>query len=159
MKSIKKIFFLFLIACVLLFFGYYRDFVFKNINALLKARDYEVSYALPSSLQFIEQYSYNTLLSLKWLLTLLFSIVYWGISTITIYLLFKNKRYNRITSFLYLAVIFLSGIFIATGFLFQSSAETMYEFARYLMGMAQSPIILMILIPAFKLAEKDKVAG
>ncbi len=54
-------------------------------------------------------------------------------------------------------IIILSAIFIALGFLFSGASAKMYEFARYLMGMLQSPLILMILIPAFKLAEKENV--
>ena len=77
---------------MLLFFGYYRDFVFKNINALLKARDYDMDYQLPGSLHFMENYTYDVLLDTKWFLTFLFAAIYLAISSITIQLLFKNKN-------------------------------------------------------------------
>lgn len=157
MKSLKKYILLALIISLLLFFGYYRDFVFKNINGLLKAWDYNLTYNLPPSLQFFENYDYDTLLNIKWLLTLLFSLIYLLIALKTIRLLFENKKYTRITLAAYIAVITVSALFIATGLIFKSTSETMYEFARYLMGMAQSPVILMVLIPAFKLSEKEKL--
>lgn len=157
MKSFKKYILLALIISLLLFFGYYRDFVFKNINGLLKAWDYNITYSLPPSLQFFENYDYDTLSNIKWLLTLLFSIIYLLIALKTIRLLFENKKYTRITLIAYIAVTMVSALCIAAGLIFKNTSETMYEFARYLMGMAQSPIILMILIPAFKLSEKEKL--
>jgi hypothetical protein len=157
MKSFKNHLLLALIISLLLFFGYYRDFVFKNINGLLKAWDYNMTYNLPRSLQFFENYDYDTLLNIKWLLTLLFSIIYLLIAIKTIGLLFENKKYTRITLAAYIAVTMVSALFIATGLIFKNTSETMYEFARYLMGMAQSPVILMVLIPAFKLSEKDRL--
>ena len=67
------------------------------------------------------------------------------------------KKYIRITFAVYIAIILISALFIGFGLLFKNSSETMYEFARYLMGMAQSPIILMVLIPALKLSEKEEI--
>ena len=155
MKSIKKTALLILIACILLFFGYYRDFVFKNINALLKAWDADMDFKMPPSLFFLENYDYDTLVNIKWLLTILFSFIYLSIAIITIQLLFNNKKHIRVTVLSYLAITIVSGVFILTGYFFQNTSEKMYEFARYLMGMAQSPIVLMLLIPAFKLSEKE----
>ncbi len=140
---------------MLLLLGYYRDFVFKNINALLKALDYQIDYDMPLSLHFLGNCTYTTLLNIKWGLTLLFGIIYLVISIITIQLLFNNKKQTHITIAVYIAITLVSALFICIGFIFKSTSETMYEFARYLMGMAQSPIILMILIPAFKLSEKE----
>lgn len=60
-----------------------------------------------------------------------------------------------ITILTYVGIIILSAVFTTIGYLFEGTSEKMYEFARYLMGMAQSPIVLMILIPTFKLSEKE----
>jgi len=155
LQSPKKIVKLSLIVCFLLFLGFYRDFVFKSINALLKAWDFNMDYAMPSSLRFLENYQYDTLLNLKWLLTFVFSLLYLIIALITVHLLFKNKNYLRITIGTYLGIAIFSGIFMLIGHYFQTTTNKMYEFARYFMGMAQSPIILMVLIPAFKLSEKE----
>ena len=57
---------------------------------------------------------------------------------------------------LYAFVTVIAGMFMITGYVIEGISEKMYEFARYLMGMAQSPIILMILIPAFKLSEQEQ---
>lgn len=151
MKTIKRNIFIILITCILLSLGYYRDFVFVNINALLKARDFRMDYSMPSSLEFFNNYGYNTLVKIKWLLTLLFSGFYLILSSFAISLLFNNKKYLNITIAVYIIVTIVSGLFIASGLIFETIGSKMYDFSRYLMGMLQSPIILMILIPTFKL--------
>ena len=154
MKPFKKYILLFIIIASLLFVGFYRDFVFKNINALLQAWDNDMDYAMPHSLDFLRNYEYNTLVNIKWVLTIVFAIIYLIISIFSIKLLFNDKKYIRLTIATYTGILLLSSFIIGIGFVFHHS-EKMYSLARYLMGMAQSPIILMILIPAFKLNEKE----
>ncbi|CAN5519616.1 hypothetical protein BH10BAC1_BH10BAC1_12520 [soil metagenome] len=135
--------------------GYLRDSIFKSMNALLRAWDLNQDYYLPRFLSFMENYEYETIVNLKWVLTVLFSILYLLFALIAIKLVFNNRNYLKITFYTYIGIIILSGIFISIGFIAKGSAEKMYEFARYLMGFAQSPIVLMVLIPAFKLSEKE----
>ena len=156
MKPQKKYFFLFLLILSLLVTGFYRDFVFKNINALLQAWDADMDYTMPPSLTFFTNYEYHTLVNIKWVLTIVFSIIYLIISIFTVRLLFNNKKYIRLTVATYAGVLVVSCVFIAIGFVFHHS-ENMYSLARYLMGMVQSPVLLMIVIPAFKLNENSKV--
>ncbi len=143
------------ILCSLLILGYYRDFLFKTINGLLKAWYFDVDYVMPPSLSFLENYQYETLLNLKWILTLLFSILYLIVALTAVKTLFKERKYLLITVAAYISITLFSCTFMAIGYFFHSTSEKMYEFARYFMGMAQSPVILMILIPAFKIAEKE----
>jgi hypothetical protein len=153
----KKLVYLLSIVCIILFTGYYRDSVFKNINALIKAKDFDMDYSMPGSLHFLQNYNYDTLLNVKWLLTFLFSAIYFLITFVTVKVLFGNKKYGMLTFIAYLAVVSISILLIFTGYIFPALSEKMYEFARYLMGMAQSPIILMVLIPAFKISETAKM--
>lgn len=143
------------IAIVAIALGYLRDRIFKTINSLLRAWDLDQDYFLPPFLNFLENYQYETLVNLKWILTLLFSILYLAISLLTIKLLFRNRTFFKITIWSYVALLFISGLLIIIGYVFKGSSEKTYEFARSLMGLAQSPLILMILIPAFKLSEKE----
>lgn len=150
----KKYILLLLIVCVLLLMGYYRDFVFKTINALLQAKEYDAVFTSPPTLQFLDHYSAEALIKLKWALTLLFTLVYCGITLFTINIVFGKKKYNQLTIAAYAVIILLSGMLMLLGYAF-GLAEHMYEPARYLMGLAQSPVILMILIPAFKLSGQE----
>lgn len=154
MKKLRIIAFYLLIILLLLAVGYYRDFVFKSINALLQAWDSEVDYYITPSLSFIENYEYETIVRLKWLLTMIFSLAYLGISLLAVKFIFDRRSFMKITVFVYMAITALSGCLILIGMII-GSQEKMYEFARYFMGMAQSPLVLMILFPVFKLAEKE----
>jgi hypothetical protein len=153
--SAKKYILLLLIVCILLLLGYFRDFVFKTINALLQAKQYDALFTSPPTLQFLDGYSARELIKLKWVLTLLFTFVYWGITLFTIKIVFDKKKFNRLTNGVYIVVLLLSGLLMLLGYAFNGLAEHMYEPSRYLMGIAQSPVILMILIPAFKLSGQE----
>ena len=154
--SLKKISLIIVTAITAVLLGFLRDSVFKSINALLRAWDLDQDFFLPKYLSFLENYEYNTLVNIKWLLTLLFSFLFLFLSIFALKLLFNSKKHIKITIFTYFGIIGLSTIFILIGLVWPGQSEKMYEFARFLMGMAQSPIILMILIPAFKLSEKEK---
>ncbi|MFL5763715.1 MAG: XrtX-associated membrane protein [Bacteroidia bacterium] len=155
-KSIKFFIYATLLLSLIILSGYFRDYIFKSINALLRAWDNDQDYFLPAPLSFLENYDYDTLVNLKWLLTLLFSLFYFLLSVWALRLLFGDHRYRKLCLLTYAGIITISGIFIASGYMFTGISEKMYEFARYLMGMAQSPVLLMILIPALKLSEKEK---
>jgi hypothetical protein len=154
-RSQKKYILVLLIVCTLLLLGYYRDFVFRTINTVIQAKEYDAAFTSPPTLQFLDQYTYEGLIKLKWTLTLLFTLVYLGITLFTVKIVFDKKKYNRITIGVYAVIMLLSGLLMLTGYVFNSLLETMYELSRNLMGLAQSPIILMILIPAFKLSGQE----
>jgi hypothetical protein len=155
----KKAFSFFLLIFTILFLGYFRDFVFVNINSLIQAKTYKQEFMMPFTLSFLNKFDYSTLIILKWLNTFLFCFLYFIITLISLQLSFaksENENFTIITLTSYGAILLISALLILIGFIFSSTSEKMYEFARYLMGMAQSPIILMILIPAFKLLQTKK---
>lgn len=154
-SAIKKYSYIVLLILIITFFGYYRDFVFVSINAYLKALEYDVDAPLPSILSFMKNPDYSEVSALKWVLTLLFTLIYLGISLLGLKLIFNNRNYYYITIGLYVAITVVAGTFMVIGFVIKSAAPSLYEFSRYMMGIAQSPLILMILIPAFKLSKKE----
>jgi hypothetical protein len=154
-KSLKKVIQLIFIAISLIFFGYLRDFIFKKINALLQAWDHDMDYDMPNPLIFLTNWEYDSVKNFKWILTLIFWGIYLLITLITVKILFRKNSFIKITSGVFIGILLISGLFMLAGFLINSTSEKMYEFARYLMGMAQSPIILMILIPLFGLFKKE----
>ena len=159
MNRKKKYLYIFLIIVALVFFGYYRDFVFKKINALMQAWDHDMDYTMPPSMRFLENYEYATLENIEWLLTVMFTLIYLAISLFAIKVIFNTRTYRNITIGAFIGVTVASGILILLGLIFHSASYKMYEFARYLMGMVQSPIALMVLIPAFIIAEREKPEG
>ena len=153
--SAKNYCLLLLVIVMILFLGYYRDFVFKTVNSLIQSIDYEALYVTPPSLKFLDQYTKGTLTNIKWLLTFLFSLAYLMVALAAIRIIFNICKYSLIMIGVYAVVMLLSGLFMILGAAFEGLSDRMYEFARYLMGMVQSPIILMIMIPAFKLSGSE----
>jgi hypothetical protein len=155
-KPVKKYICIFVLITLILFFGFLRETVFKNLNALLQAWDADIDYKMPFFLSFTENLDYPDVVKLKWLFTYVFSIIFLALSLLAIRLLFNDRRFIKITIISWTCILLLSAIFICTGLIFNDTDGKMYEFARYFAGIAQSPLILMILIPVFKLIEKEK---
>lgn len=158
-NSLKKTSYLLILILALLAAGFYRDFLFKSINALLQSWDNDMDYVMPGGLRFFEEMEYDSIVNVKWFLTFFFSMVYLAIAMLAIRVLFQNKRYVRITIYTYIAILALSSLCILSGKLITGLADGSYEIARYLMGIVQSPLILMVLIPGFKLTEKQNSTG
>jgi hypothetical protein len=157
MSKSKKILHLSSIALLLLFLSFYRDYVFRSINALLMAWDYNMDYPIHSSLSFLKNVEYNSVVMFKWVLTILFSLFFLLLLLWAVKVLFNNKNYRNISIATYIGVFAIAAVFMLCGYIFTSTTERMYEFARFVMGMAQSPLILMILVPIFLFAEKQEM--
>ena len=135
--------FVFLLATT----GYIREFLFVNINEQLSFLWYghETSNMSPT-LSFLNGFDYWTIYYLKWALTGLFSIIYLIETSLALKHLF-NSFYARETVFLYLILISISTI-LFVGYSIFHKADDGYLLSRFFMGLAQSPVPLMILIPA-----------
>ena len=146
MKS-KYIKYLKLIFWVIILFsvGFIRDFIFISINDRLGTP----IGTLPFSLYAFD----NPYYILKWVLTQAFCDVYLIIACFIIYVIYKNKKYIKITVAFYVSFMVVSLISLGIGHLFKNDAMG-YRFARDLMGLVQSPALVMIMVPAFKLLNK-----
>ena len=87
------------------------------------------------------------------MLTILFSLAFMLWSIICVNALFKNNNYIKITIGVFTLLVIISSIFYFLGSL-TGNTSFGYKFARIFMGIAQSPLPLMLLVPAFLLAEK-----
>jgi hypothetical protein len=139
--------------------GFYRDFLFKSINALLKSWDYEMDYEMPAGLRFFEQLDYNVIVRIKWVLTLVFTGIYLLLTLWTLHVLFNEKRYLRLTLMSYMIVVIISALLSFLGYLVPGIEPRTYYFARYLMGFLQSPLIVMILVPSIIFARRHNNNG
>lgn len=126
----KKPFIIGLIAVVIAL-GFLRDYIFVSINE-------KTGQGTDDS---------GNLFYWKWILTFVFTLLYFVLACLFLYLLFRKKKYIWLTVFTYAGLFAVSFIASAAGFLL-SSFENGYPFVRTVMGIAQSPIVLMILIPA-----------
>lgn len=148
------------IVIVIVTLGFLREFIFVNLNYQLGKLYYleyyhsnEYNYQLPASLPIFGSMSYIQLYWTKWFLSGLFALLYFGISYFALRRIFPAARWvAKITIGLYVAVFAVAVLCYLYGFLPGKSAQG-YSLALDFMHMLQSPIPLMILIPAFKLAQ------
>jgi hypothetical protein len=140
----KKILISVLVAIAVLM-GFLRDHVFVSINQLIETEgDAEHKLSL-----------------LKWVLTLLFSLLYLLNTWVLMIVLFRPAQgqpagrdglYIRIAVYSYIFLFVVSILAAGAGYIF-SAFENIYPFIRTVMGIAQSPVPMMILIPACFLNE------
>lgn len=125
------------LALLTILVGFFRDHIFVSINASIEAgRDVEGKLAI-----------------LKWVLTGSFCILYLGLTAAFLKVLFGNQEYLLIAVFCYVFLFVVASVAGLAGFLF-SSFESVYPFIRTVLGMAQSPVVFMFLIPAFYLISR-----
>ncbi|MBN4051358.1 hypothetical protein JYU16_00930 [bacterium AH-315-M05] len=149
--SSLSILYLSILAILIIAMGFLREFLFVNINYHLQFLYYhmERSY-MAESLNFLRSFTYDELYKIKWILTILFTLVYLFFTCLVIKLLFHGKKCVLRTIYIFAAIIFISFIFYTSGYLINQDAIG-YRLARICMGVVQSPLPLIILIPAFKL--------
>jgi VIT1/CCC1 family predicted Fe2+/Mn2+ transporter len=150
----SKILLLVLLGLVFLASGFFRDFVFLNVNEQTRVTYYHTHDSTVNPVfSCLSAWSYNRLYFLKWVLTFLFSFLFMALTMVFMRLVFIGKKYLRLVALSYAALILLAGLFFLTGWL-AGHSEKSYIIARFLMGIAQGPIVLMVLLPAFKLYER-----
>lgn len=157
MKNNKLLFALSVVYFILL--GLYREHLFVNINYQIAKIFYNNSfdYSLPADMKFLESFSSNTLYWGKFPLTLLFSLLYFVPSYYIIRRYYNKTTYNRITVYAYASVFALSLAVFGFGY-FTRFYYDCYLLSRFLMGIVQSPLLLMILFSAFKISEINSTA-
>jgi amino acid permease len=125
--------------------GFFREFVFVHINEYLFALWYDEPSRALEVLPFLANFDYYTLYYAKFFLTALFAGLFFLASLITLRLIYA-KNYWKLLSVIYAVLFVVAGIAMAVGYLGDGIRQT-YPFARLVMGLAQSPLILMVLIP------------
>lgn len=157
---IKKIGLLLLILFTFAFVGFSRDFFFKNTNIHLGAKLYEMEYSTHNFMDVLQNFSYWTIYTLKWIMTILFATLYYFLQRFVLIKTVKANFVKKWLNFMYLFLIILSALALGIGWAF-GDVERGYTFSRIFMGILQSPLPIMFLMPvAFansKLNEENKI--
>jgi len=150
--------FLLLASLVVLFvaLGFFRQFTFVNINYHLVYlfHNEEVSH-MSSFFDFLLPLSYYQLYSLKWVLTLLFSTAFGILTCAVIWIWFRERKLVIYTIYAFTTLLGIAALLFGGGYLLGDPHQG-YALARIFMGYAQSPVVAMVLIPAFKLVASQK---
>lgn len=127
----KNIFIIALLTILTIALGFLRDHVFVTINQLIESGND----------------SHDHLMILKWGLTFFCSTLYLGITSVFLFLIFHSRKYAGVAVVVYLLIFLIALLVGLVGFL-TTSFWNVYPLVRSILGIAQSPIVLMILIPA-----------
>ncbi len=122
--------------------GFVRDYIFVSLNGFIES----VNDAG------------GRLSLLKWVLTALFSLLYLLDTCVFLFVCFGDKKYVWLSLFSF-ALLFLTAFFASLiSYCFFTFADV-YPFIRAVMGVAQSPIIMMVLTVAAYLGTKTANRG
>jgi hypothetical protein len=136
--------------------GFSREFLFVNINNQLFTLYYKnVGYTLPNSLGLFNDLDYTTLYYLKYPLTVLYFLAYFLTSFFAIKLICLHKKNALWVVYIYALLLVLSGISMTYNYLINNQfGGDGYAFSRWLMGIAQSPLVTFFIIASSKLYTK-----
>jgi len=136
--------------------GFSREFLFVNINNQL----YKLMYGhsnlpVPESLSFIESFDFNTLYYLKFPLTIAYFLAYLFTSLFAVRSVSGNKKYGVWVTYIYALLLILAGITMAYNYIINHDlGGDEYTFSRWVMGIAQSPLVAFFIIAAGALYNK-----
>lgn len=135
--------FLWLVAVIMLFVSsYYREVLFKSVNAIIKGEDF--FYAKTMSLPLIQNWTSSELLKLKYGMTLGFTILFILISSFGLKLSLKARFPYLFALFTYLIITVIAVLIILYGILFSSFSEV-YPFLRMLIGWIHNPLLFLMI--------------
>jgi hypothetical protein len=147
------------VFCGFAFLGFTKEFLFVNINNQLYKTYYKNNDILISkSLTFLSKYSYETLYYIKYPLTLIYFIVYFMVSFYSVKIICDNKKITMWIVYIYSLLFILSSITMFYNYIInnQLSGEE-YTFSRWLMGIAESPLVAFFVISASALYSKFNI--
>ncbi|MBA2611526.1 MAG: hypothetical protein H0U95_06120 [Bacteroidetes bacterium] len=152
MKIKKILFFLLLFGCI----GYFREFFFVNLNNIMFQKYYNhTDLPIPSVMSVFNSFSYQTLYYSKYFLSLLWIVLFFFANYMALKHLTEKKILLKILTYSYLLLLSLAAVAMIYGYFINGHLQDdEYTVSRWLLGIAQSPIICLILIASEKLNTK-----
>lgn len=138
------------------FLGFTREFVFVNLNSRLYSLFYKhYDYLLPNSLSYFNQFDYDTLYYIKYPLTVIYFLAYFFTSYFAIRQLSGHKKIAQSVIYIYLILLALASISMLYNYFINEKFDgDEYTFSRWLMGIAQSPLVAFFVLASSKLYNK-----
>lgn len=145
-NKLTRIIFTFILLSAIVLLGFLKEHVFYGIATQLTL--------YPDSDLYLNGYgrfNHASLYVLKWAFTLGFTVAFALISSLTIYMIFFKVSYVYLVLKIYAIIFAAAAIFYTIGFLTNYSDEG-YLLAQHFMSILQSPILIMVLIPAVRIS-------
>lgn len=136
--------------------GFSREFLFVNTNNLMyKIYYHNDSIIIPESLDFLSKYSLDTIYYGKYALTILYFIFYFIASYFAVKIICSDKKVTTWIVYIYGLILLLSSLTMAYNYIINNQLSgDEYTFSRWLMGIAQSPLVAFFTIAASALKTK-----
>ncbi len=136
--------------------GFSREFFFVNVNnQLYKLYYHHDDVVIPPSLSFITHFDYQTLYYLKFPFTIAYFLAYFLVSYFAVKLLCHEKKYAKWIIYIYSLLLGLAFITMLYNYVINNQLDgEEYTFSRWLMGIAQSPLVAFFIIASSKLYQK-----
>ncbi len=150
--AFKYIIFIILFAVL----GFSREFLFVNINNHLYKLYYGHSnLPLPGSLFFLTRLSYNTIYYGKFMLTIAFYGAYFVTSFLAVKYIIAHKKFTLWIIYIYALLLILAGLIMIYNYIINNQLDgDEYLVSRWLLGIAQSPLVAFFIIASGKLYQK-----
>lgn len=136
--------------------GFSREFFFVNVNKqLYKLYYHDSDVVIPNSMSFITHFDYSTLYYLKFPFTIIYFLAFFLTSYFATKLICIDKKNAKWIIYIYAILLVLSGISMTYNYLINNQLNgDEYTFSRWLMGIAQSPLVAFFIIASSKLYKK-----
>jgi hypothetical protein len=151
--KIKWVFFFLFLFWLL---GYFREFFFVNLNNIMYLKYYgHTTLPIPSVMSVFNSFSYGTLYFSKYFFTIIWMSLFFFINYFAVKKIGTEKKMTRYLLYAYAVLLILAGISTAYGYFIKNRlSDDEYTISRWLIGIAQSPIICLILLASEKLYHK-----
>ncbi|MGZ3865704.1 MAG: hypothetical protein ACXVOH_07820 [Bacteroidia bacterium] len=134
----------------LMLLGFLKEYLFTGMNAQLYNKFYDPDEKYKNIINppftLLDSLSYWNIYTIKWCITPVFIFLFWFLQKKLMTLLFTEKKAVRWLGFMYLSLLLLAGISFFTGWAV-GYIEDGYRFSRIFVGLAESPVPCMVLIP------------
>lgn len=134
--------------------GYFREFFFVNMNNILfmKYYDRESAMPVPPVMTVFLKFSYAQLYYSKYLFTILWTAVFLLANYFALVKLTANRFLVKLLGVAYALLIGISAVTMLYNYFVKNSfTGDEYTLSRWLMGVAQSPLICLILLASERL--------
>ncbi|MBX3165641.1 MAG: hypothetical protein KF900_14285 [Bacteroidetes bacterium] len=154
----KKIWQMVLFVFAFAVLGYCREFFFVHLNVILFEKYYNrISDApFPEIMNVFRRFSYETLYYSKYVFTVVWVSIFFLVNFFALKKLSASPRLTKFLVYAYAAMFALAASSFVYGYFFNNGIiDDEYTLSRWLMGIAQSPVICLLLLASEKLYNKS----
>lgn len=137
--------------------GYMREFFFVHLNNIMYEKYYgHTTMPVPGIMSIFTRFTYASLYYSKYIYTIVSVAVFFLANYLALKKLSTEKKLPRFLTYSYLVLLFLAALSMVYGYFINDRLQDdEYTLSRWLLGVAQSPIICLILLASEKLYYKS----